>query len=301
MNNCPLVSVNVITYNSSKYIIETLESVKAQTYPNIELVISDDKSTDNTVELCKKWISKNKNRFASYKILVPEQNTGQSGNYNRAFRAATGEWIKEIDGDDLLLPDCISDLMYFVADKPEAKYIFGKLETFGGSNRAKDFFKDFFIYEFFSWSKERQLEQLIFNRNCVPSQCAFYEKKYIMDIGFMNDERIPHIEDYPKWIKLIQMGVDFFFCDKVIARYRLGDGISTSDNQNILFYRSHRLLEMYYLYPEWQKRGEEYAVNKIVDHMCSLKAQNEGLKNSKKMKLANLIAKPYYLLRTLIK
>ena len=50
--NNPLVSINVITYNSSKFVLETLESAKAQTYQNIELIVSDDCSTDNTVEIC---------------------------------------------------------------------------------------------------------------------------------------------------------------------------------------------------------------------------------------------------------
>lgn len=56
----PLVSVSVITYNSAKTVLETLESIKAQTYQNLELIVSDDCSTDNTVELCRNWIEQNK-------------------------------------------------------------------------------------------------------------------------------------------------------------------------------------------------------------------------------------------------
>ena len=290
--NQPLVSVNVLMYNSSKYILETLESIRAQTYQNIELIMSDDKSTDNTVQICEKWIAQNKDRFASYQILVPDHNTGQSGNYNRAFRAATGEWIKEIDGDDLLLPNCLTDLMEFVDANPEAKYVFGRLELFGGSKQSRAFFKDVFIYDFYNWPKEKQLEQLIFKRNCIPSQCAFYNKAYIVKLGFENDERIPYIEDYPKWIKLIQNGVKFYFCDKVLAKYRLGTGISTPDNCGIIFYKAHRLLDMYYLYPEWLKRGEDYAVNRIVDEMCHMFHNYQSLRSSMRMKIANILFIP---------
>lgn len=53
MENKPLVSIVVITYNSSEYVLETLESAKAQTYTNIELIVSDDCSTDETVSICK--------------------------------------------------------------------------------------------------------------------------------------------------------------------------------------------------------------------------------------------------------
>ena len=80
MNNQPLVSVPVITYNSSKFVLETLESIKAQTYQNIELIISDDCSTDNTVELCQKWVEENKERFVRTQIITSDLNTGVSAN-----------------------------------------------------------------------------------------------------------------------------------------------------------------------------------------------------------------------------
>ena len=61
----PLVSAVIITYNSAKYVIETLDSIKAQTYQNIELIVSDDCSTDETTTLVKEWLEKNGNRFES--------------------------------------------------------------------------------------------------------------------------------------------------------------------------------------------------------------------------------------------
>ena len=74
MNNQPLVSVPVITYNSAKFVLETLESIKAQTYQNIELVISDDCSTDNTVQICRDWVDLiNQNTTFSPKNLLREQ------------------------------------------------------------------------------------------------------------------------------------------------------------------------------------------------------------------------------------
>ena len=109
MNNQPLVSVLVITYNSAKFVLETLESIKAQTYQNIELIISDDCSTDNIVELCQKWVEENKERFVRTQIITSDLNTGVSANGNRGRDACQGEWIKGIAGDDLLMPNCVED------------------------------------------------------------------------------------------------------------------------------------------------------------------------------------------------
>lgn len=68
INSTPLVTIAVVTYNSSQTILETLESVKEQTYKNIELIISDDCSSDNTTDICQKWLQKNAIFFSNVQI-----------------------------------------------------------------------------------------------------------------------------------------------------------------------------------------------------------------------------------------
>ena len=122
-NNIP-VTVGVATYNSSKYIIDTLESIKAQTYPYLKLIVSDDCSTDNTIDLAKDWVEKNRVRFINVKILTVPHNTGVSANFNRIWDACDTEWEKDIAGDDLLLPNCIEDNMKYVTDNPSSIVVF---------------------------------------------------------------------------------------------------------------------------------------------------------------------------------
>ncbi len=76
MNLLPLISVPVVTYNSSKTVLETLDSIYNQTYENLELIVSDDCSTDNTVDICQEWINAHKERFVRTELLVDEKNTG---------------------------------------------------------------------------------------------------------------------------------------------------------------------------------------------------------------------------------
>ena len=106
-----LVSVVLITYNSSSYVLDTLESVKNQTWDNIELIVSDDGSTDDTITICSSWIAENQNRFYKVVLITVAENTGIPSNCNRGLRATQGEWLKIISGDDILLNSCISQYL----------------------------------------------------------------------------------------------------------------------------------------------------------------------------------------------
>src|ERR1700712_629182 len=109
----PLVSIVVLTYNSGKFIIETLESTFNQTYDNIELILSDDCSTDNTVQLAQAWVNDHKSRFKKAEVLTVPVNTGIPKNCNRGLRGAGGEWIKILSGDDVLHNSCIETFVRY--------------------------------------------------------------------------------------------------------------------------------------------------------------------------------------------
>lgn len=115
------VSVLIATYNSSKYIIDTLNSVFRQTYPLVELIISDDCSTDNTLSICQEWIAAHSDRFSNVACVKTEHNLGIAGNYNNALAQASGEWVKCLDSDDLLLPNCIETFVEATKRQPEMK------------------------------------------------------------------------------------------------------------------------------------------------------------------------------------
>jgi len=131
----PLVSIIVITYNSSKYVLETLESAKAQTYQNIELIVTDDCSTDDTVEICGNWIEKNKERFVRTELVKSDTNTGIAPNCNRGLKVAKGEWVKYIAGDDILFSDCINQNINYILSNPTASFIFSDLKIIGEKYR----------------------------------------------------------------------------------------------------------------------------------------------------------------------
>ena len=295
----PLVSVPVITYNSSRTVLETLDSIKAQTYQNIELIVSDDCSTDNTVELCRHWIEQNKSRFVRTELLTVEKNTGVAGNCNRAGVACQGEWVKGIAGDDLLMPSCIQDCIDYVAEHPDTIYLFGRCKAFGADEKRCAEVDKVFDYSFFDLTQEEQLHRLVFGENCVPATTAFYNRGRAAKVGVKNDERIPLLEDWPKWINLIRAGVKLHFVDKVLVKYRVG-GISTGHRLNLKMYMSERKFCLYYQYPEWYKENPDMAVERVIKEEMEIykyfmdsERQLKQIQQSKAYKLGKALLKPF--------
>lgn len=228
MDNNPLVSIVVCTYNSSKTIIETLESIKAQTYQNIEVVISDDDSKDDSVILCENWINRNKDRFHRCQIITHRPNTGISSNANRVYGAAKGEWIKGIGADDKLLPNCISDFIEYVNFHPDACVIFSKVIGFGNMEAANKC-PWLNVKRLFDTFNTKQFRIILSTQNFLPAASVLMKKSVWQLVGGFNED-IPLQEDWPFWVKTLENGYKFDFLDKETVEYRFSESsISQGD------------------------------------------------------------------------
>lgn len=265
----PLVSVYVITYNSSKTVIETLDSIYNQTYPNIELIVSDDCSPDNTVAMCREWIAAHKDRFVRTELLTVEKNTGISGNGNRAEAACQGEWVKGIAGDDLLVEDCIESCVDYVTTHSGVVLLFGRHKPFGADDKTCQEVAAWFNYDFFSWTKEQKLHQLVYSNNCIAATTLFYNRLKYSELGIKNDEKVPFLEDWTKWITVVSKDIPMHFINKELVKYRIG-GICTRGEWNAAYYESHRRLFFYYQYPFKISKDYDAAIEEIIDHEVSL-------------------------------
>lgn len=262
--NSAVVTVSVVTYNSGKYVIETLESIKNQTYPYIILQVSDDKSTDNTIELCRKWIIKNANRFVKSKIIVPERNTGISGNANRSWDYCESKYIKGIAGDDYLLPNCIQEYMDYMAQNKDSILVFSRPKTFGLSQKeCNDYERDRFRYDFFTMSPEEQYEDLKVGSK-LPAATAFIDLEAFRKLGIRHDERVPLLEDRPKWINAVWKGVRFDFLDRQLVAYRLRKDSLSNGTPSPRFYESTRLAYFYYAFEPKYKKNPDQAIRELV-------------------------------------
>ena len=224
-NENTLVSVTVITYNSAKYVIEALESAKAQTYKNIELIISDDHSTDNTLDDCRQWLENNKKRFIRTELITVPENTGVSANCNRGIRAAQGEWVKFIAGDDTLLADCIEDNIKFVDRHQEAHIVFSQVKVYEHLFEEKNFkmttpaeFPANLMHQ--DLSAADQFERLLLSDRIHYTPSCFLNKQAIFKVGGY-DESNRLVEDYPMWLKLTQSGEKLCYFHKPTVGYRI--------------------------------------------------------------------------------
>ena len=111
-NKLPLVSICIPTYNGAKYIVETLESALSQTYQNIEILICDDNSTDDTVAICKKIAEKD----LRVKVYENEKNLGLVLNWVEVLKKASSNWVKFLFQDDLLSDDCVEKMINAALD-----------------------------------------------------------------------------------------------------------------------------------------------------------------------------------------
>lgn len=213
----PLVSIIVPTYNSAPFIIETLESVRRQTYTKIELIIADDCSTDNTRDLCRNWINENKDVSFPCVLVESKKNGGIVPNCNNGLFVAKGEWIKLIGGDDILLENCIEDFVGYVRNHRGVSVVFSNLYTMNSASEVTGGFPS--RAEFFTYSPEKQLSSMLYE-NLLAAPAGFINKEILLKEGGF-DPAYPMMEDYPLWIKLLSKGYQMGHLDKIAVQYRI--------------------------------------------------------------------------------
>lgn len=234
----PLVSISVITYNSSKYVLETLESAKAQTYQNIELIVSDDCSTDNTVEICRNWIDEHKDRFVRTKLITVEKNTGIPANFNRGVRASQGEWVKPIAGDDSLYPNAIENVISVVEAKSDIFILLTQVDVYFTDLSENNYIRT--LLE--QWQKlpilqdgvssDLQIEYLL-KCNNFPAPGLFIKNVLIKEVGGF-DENYTLIEDVPFLLKVLFAKKVIFFRPIITVKYRKHSLNLTTKGKNVL-------------------------------------------------------------------
>jgi glycosyltransferase involved in cell wall biosynthesis len=278
----PLVTVIISTYNSSPFLVETLESVLNQTWKELELIITDDCSGDNTVRICRKWLNENKQRFFCTGILTSEKNTGIPANANRGLKVAKGDWIKFLAPDDTMRPNCIEDNMSWIAFHAEVKVLFSRINIFKDTFEPRDFLTTTPSIPYSSKgildlgrSVNSQYKMLLICDRIHFTPSVFINREALISVnGF--DERFKLLEDYPLWLNLTKKGYKLFFMDKVTVNYRRhSDAINNTGRDYLVnpnYFRSENFRRIY-TYPNLPvdiRFGQRYIwfVSQIFRYKC---------------------------------
>ena len=118
--NKPLVSIAMCTYNGERFLREQIDSLVAQDYPNLEIIIADDKSTDSTFQILEEY----QQRHSNFRVLQNETNLGFVKNFEKVISLCSGEYISLCDQDDIWFPHKVSSL---ISEIGSASLIYSKL------------------------------------------------------------------------------------------------------------------------------------------------------------------------------
>ena len=134
----PLVSILIPLYNREKFVGKAIESAVNQTYKNIEIIVVDNKSTDNTYEILKEFAKLHPN----VKVYQNEENIGPVRNWRRCLDYATGEYVKILWSDDLIAPTFIEKTLPYLMDHEDVGFVFTGTEIFNDDTgqRTKAYF-----------------------------------------------------------------------------------------------------------------------------------------------------------------
>lgn len=206
-----LVSIITPCHNSSRFISQTIDSVLAQTYQNWEMIIVDDCSTDNSVQIVEEYMK----RDGRIKLIRLEKNTTQAVARNRAIGEAKGRYIAFLDSDDIWLPEKLEKQMNFMKEKDVSLcYSSYYLIDENGSD------KGVFI------AKENATYTELLKTCYIGNLTTIYDSG---KLGKQYMESVGH-EDYTLWLKILKNGGVAKGISEPLAKYRLSSK-STSSNK----------------------------------------------------------------------
>jgi glycosyltransferase involved in cell wall biosynthesis len=208
----PKISIITPSFNQGQFIEETILSIINQDYPNLEYIIYDGGSTDNTVEIIKKYSDK-------IAFWVSEKDAGQTNAINKGFRKATGSILNWINSDDQLLPGTLQTIARYFNENPEAIMVHGRIEYFGETQQ----------YFSRNISRKNLLTRYV-SHICMPQPACFFRKQLLDQQGLL-DEKLHFSMDTDLYVRA-GLHYNIVQVENVLARFRLHAASKSVSNFN---------------------------------------------------------------------
>ena len=235
----PLVSVIIPAYNAEKFIIKALDSVFAQTYRPIEVIVVDDGSTDGTAEIVKNCrLNKAKDANQTKLIYIYQHNSGPSTARNTGIKAAKGKYIAFLDADDLWQKYKIKKQIELFKRDSRIDIVFANAKITRTINKKTEDFiifhreqlnKEFFGHDYLVLDPLAKLLKI----NFIPTSSVLAKKTCFKD-GICFNQKRRYVEDWELWLK---MSIHFTFAyidDVCVHKKEIGDGLSSNSDSMLL-------------------------------------------------------------------
>jgi len=241
----PLVSIIITNYNYGAYIAEAIESALAQTFRDCEVLVIDDSSTDNSLEIA-----------ARYPVKVLQQdNSGVCVARNNALSVAAGKYVMFLDADDRLVPTAVEHMLARLQEQPDTiAYVYGQMRYFG--------------------RKEGLFASMPFDaRRLVRANfiCAstLIRRDVLLEVGGYDDGFRMLREDWELYIRLFTKGFSGAFLPEVILEYRKHKEPTGNSTRQI---KTLSIAKLFYLYPSlmWRlfiRHPLRYGVRMIAERV----------------------------------
>ncbi|WP_298448158.1 glycosyltransferase [uncultured Marinobacter sp.] len=217
-NNFPLVSVAIITYNQKEFLRACLDSVLAQDYPNLEVIIADDASDDGTHDMLYEY----ETRYPGKIILkLAEINQGITYNSNVAHFACSGKYVAWMGGDDLMLPGKLRKQVEFMESDPDCTICYHDLDVFDSlTNRT--------LYRFSEKNTPKEGDvKVAVKYGCFNGACSTMVRRDRTPKKGYNRE-LPVASDWLYWVEALSSGGNIRYIDEILGRYRRHAGNVTN-------------------------------------------------------------------------
>ena len=220
----PLVTIITPSFNQGIYLEETIKSVINQTYSNIQYIVVDGLSTDNSIEVI--------NKYKDYiDIILIECDSGQSDAINKGFNLARGKLIGWLNSDDIIYPNCVEAIVeLYLQNKTGAIFYPSNLDIIDSKG----------LLTKKSTVEIKNIYYLLNNDYKIIQQGSFYTIDCLMKAGFL-DQKLNYCMDLDLWLRLLNYGPIHYIDSKIISAFRIWGNTKTTNGKE-LFLREIRLV-----------------------------------------------------------
>ena len=263
----PCVSIVIPVYNHARYLPEAIDSVLNQDYPNIELIVLDDGSSDDTTEVLR--------RYGDRFFWESHRNMGQANTLNKGWRMAKGEILAYLSADDFLLPKAVSASVRCLHENPDAVLCYPNFQLVDSESRLVRYVV----------TPEYNYEEMVAKFVTAPSAGAFFRRSAYVKAGEW-DPALRLAPDYDYWLRVGLYG-DFVHIHENLAAFRAHEG-STSFAQTSAegAVEAVRIIDKYYRRADLpahilERRNEAVASANILVAQLHLRSARYGVAASR--------------------